>query len=210
MYSKTCLNRSCSKAETVLRRTGTFDPICSLYAFLSRISKAKNCKEDTASYGEHFQSSVKKRTTCLTRAQQFQEFPRNTELNWTFLSIFSKRNIFLHFKAAFFYFNLKFWRSATLLTRTRHLLFQVALCNQPTIVFAPLKAILTFKPYCTSLWTTGFSTVTYIKLWWSVKDVQKNALKMQTHSTVDILTGMFLLPKSSSLMSLVSFPGNPL
>ena len=28
------------------------------------------------------------------------------------------------------------------------------------------------------LWTIGFSTVTYIKLWWSVKDLQKNALKI--------------------------------
>ena len=107
MYSETCLNRSCSKAETLLRRTDTFDLIYSLYAFLPRISKAENCKEDTASYGEHFQSSVKKRTPCLTRAQQFQEFPRNTELNWTFLSIFSKRNIFLHFKAAFFLFQFE-------------------------------------------------------------------------------------------------------
>ena len=51
VYSETCLNRSCSKAETLLRRTDTFDPASFLYAFLSRISKAKNCKEDTASDG---------------------------------------------------------------------------------------------------------------------------------------------------------------
>ena len=43
-----------------------------------------------------------KKTPCLTRTQKFQEFPRNRELNCTFLSIFSKRNIFLHFKATFF------------------------------------------------------------------------------------------------------------
>ena len=40
MYSETCLNLSCSKAETLLWRTDTFDPVCFLYAFLSRISKA--------------------------------------------------------------------------------------------------------------------------------------------------------------------------
>ena len=174
MYSATCLNRSCSKAETLLRRTDTFDPVSFLYTFLSRISKAKNCKEDTALDGKLFQSSDKK-TPCLTRAQKFQELPRNRELNRTFLSIFSKRNTLQNI---FFYFNLQFWRSATLLTGTRYLLFQVALSNQPTIVCVPLKAISTFTPYCTPLRTIGFSSVIYIKLWWSVKDLQKNALKI--------------------------------
>ena len=103
MCSETYLNRSCSKAETLLRRADTFDLVCFLYVFLSRISKAKNCKEDTASDGEHFQSSDKK-APCLTRTQKFQEFPRNRELNWTFLSIFSKRNIFYTSKQHFFWF----------------------------------------------------------------------------------------------------------
>ena len=51
VYRETCLNRSCSRAENLLRRTDTFDPICFLYTFLLRISKAKNCKEDTAGDG---------------------------------------------------------------------------------------------------------------------------------------------------------------
>ena len=69
---------------------------------------------------------------------------------------FSQRETFLTLqKNTFFNCNLQFWRSATLLTRTRF-----ALCNQPTIVFATLKAVSTFKPHCTPLWTTGFSTVT--------------------------------------------------
>ena len=66
------------------------------------------------------------------------------------LNCLSKRNMFFKFKTTFFLnFNLQFWRIATLLTRTLYLLFQVALCNQRTIVFAPLKAISTFKRYCT-------------------------------------------------------------
>ena len=48
-----------------------------------------------------------KKTPWLKRTQNFQEFPRNRELNWTFLSIFSKRNIFLHFKATFFLFQFE-------------------------------------------------------------------------------------------------------
>ena len=60
MYNKTCLNRSCSKAETLLKRTDTFDPVYFLYAFLSRFSKVKNCKEDTASDGNIFSPQIKK------------------------------------------------------------------------------------------------------------------------------------------------------
>ena len=68
---------------------------------------------------------------------------------------------------------------------------EIALCNQPTVVLRHWKQYRTetFKPYFTPLWTIGFSTVTYIQLWWSVKDLQKNALKIQgRRSTVDILT----------------------
>ena len=101
-------------------------------------------------------------------------------IKFDILNCLSKRNIFLHFKITFFFlnFNLQLWRSATLFTQTLCLLFQVALSNQRTIVFAPLKAISTLKPYCTPLWTIGFSNVTYIKLWWSAKDLQKNTLKI--------------------------------
>ena len=61
----------------------------------------------------------------------------------------------------------------------------------------------TFKPYFTSLWTIGFSTVTYIELWWSVIHLQKNALKIYgTHSTVDILTS----DKNSVFSSNFIFP----
>ena len=51
VYRETCLNWSCSIAETLLRRKDMFDPVCFLHALLSRNSKAKNFKEDTASDG---------------------------------------------------------------------------------------------------------------------------------------------------------------
>ena len=44
MYCDTCINRSCSKAETLFRRTDTLDLICFLYASLSHISKAETVK----------------------------------------------------------------------------------------------------------------------------------------------------------------------
>ena len=177
MYSQTCLNWSCSKAETLLRRTDTLDPVGFLYAFLSCISKAKNCKGDIASDRYYFQSSA----PCLTRTQiKILGISEKQGIKLDiFVNFLKKKHFFYTLKQQFFFdFNLQFWRSATLLTRTRNLFFQVALCKQPAIVFAPLKAISTFKTHCTPLWTIGFSTVTYIKLWWSIKDLQKNALEI--------------------------------
>ena len=95
-----------------------------------------------------------------------------------FVNFLRKNHFFTLQNNNVFDFSLQFWRSATLLTRTRYPLFQVAVRKQPTIDFLPLRAISTFKSYLTPPWTIGFSTVTYIKLWWSVKDLQKNALKI--------------------------------
>ena len=149
--SETCLNRSYSKAKTLLRRTDTFDPVCFLYAFLSRIFKVKNCKEDTSSEGWHFQSSDKK-AHYLPYADTNKSF-RNfwgTENSVGHFWQFSQKETFFYTlkqQKCFFGFNLQFWRSATLLTWTLYLLF--LLCSQLAIVFAPMKAISTFKPYYT-------------------------------------------------------------
>ena len=134
--------------RTLLHKDNIFSPQIKKHPALRRHKNFRNSGE-TENYIGHFCQFSQKETSFYTSKQHF-----------------------------FLDFNLQFWRNATLLTRTRYLLFQVALCNQLTIVFATLKAISTFKPYCTPLWTIGFSTVTYIKLWWSVKDLQKNALKI--------------------------------
>ena len=66
--NETCINRSFSKVETLLRRTGTFDPVCFLYASLSRISKVETIKKTLLQTDNFLQSSYKK-VTCLTRTQ---------------------------------------------------------------------------------------------------------------------------------------------
>ena len=66
--SETCINRSCSKAETLLRRTGTFDPVCFLYASLSHISKAETVQRILLQTDNFFHSSGKK-DTCYTWTQ---------------------------------------------------------------------------------------------------------------------------------------------
>ena len=69
----------------------------SFHAFLKQ-----KCVKRTLLQTDNIFSSQIKKAPCLTRIQNFREFPRNRELYWTFLSIFSKRNIFLHFKTTFF------------------------------------------------------------------------------------------------------------
>ena len=130
-----------------------------------------------------FQFSDKK-ATCLKWTEiKVSQIPRNRELNWIFLSVSSKRTIFLKTlrQQSFFFISFCSFKGVQyLFGRTLHLFFQVTLCNQPIVVLRHLKryGTGTVKPYSTSPWTIGFSTVTYIKRWWSVKDLQKNALKI--------------------------------
>ena len=132
MYSDTCINRSCSKAETLLRRAGVWSR---LFSSLSCISKAEIVKRTLLQTGNFFRSSDKK-ATCLMRTQRKNlGIPGNRDLNWTFLSVFSKRNIFLHLRTTIILFDFifQFGRSTILLSQTVYLIFRVALCNQSTV-----------------------------------------------------------------------------
>ena len=108
MYSDTCINRSCSTTETLFRRTDMFDLVRFLYASLYTSLKWKP-------YGGHylrqttFFHSSDKKTTCLTRTQRkIWGTPRNSELNWTFLSTFSKKKTFFTLFKRFLKFSIHF------------------------------------------------------------------------------------------------------
>ena len=66
------LHKSIEKAETLLRRTDTFDPVCFLYASLSCISKSKTVKKDTASDRQLF--SVLRQESHLPYADTNKNF----------------------------------------------------------------------------------------------------------------------------------------
>ena len=157
-----------------MRKPDTFDPVCFLYVFLSRISKAEIVKRTLLQKESFFQSSDKK-ATCLTPTQikifgnQIGHFCQISQKE-TFFTLSNNNNFFLISFCCF-------WRSAILLSQTLYLFCQVALCNQPTVVLCHWKRYRTgtFKPYSTPLWTIGFCS---FKLWWSVKDLQKNAIKV--------------------------------
>ena len=164
MYNETCINRSCSKTESLLRRIDTFDPGWFLYTSLSRISNWKTEKRTLFQAGNFFQPSDKKDLPYAATNKNFRNFPRQ-EINWTFLSILSKRHIFLHFKITIFFcdFILQFWVSPILLSRTLCLFFHVAIYNRPTVALRHWQRYRTgtFKPYSTPLWTIGFRTIQY-------------------------------------------------
>ena len=179
MYSETCINRSCSKAEILLRRGDVFDPVCFLYASLLRISKAETVTGIPLQTDNFFQSSNKK-ATCLTRTRiNILGISEKQRIKLGIFVSFLKKKHFLHFKTTI-NFILQFYKSATLLSRTLYLFFCLALCKQPAVVLCHCKRYRTqtFKPYSNVLWTIGFSTLTNIKLWWSVKDLEKTALKI--------------------------------
>ena len=166
MYSETYKNQSCSKAEILLRRTATFNPVYFLYASLSRISKAKSGKR-TLLQTDSFSQSLDKKATCFTPKQMnILRISEKQRMKLDILVNFFKNIFFLQFKTTIMFFDsiLQFWRRAILLSRNVYLFFQVALCNQSAIVLCHWKRYRTgtLKPYYTSLWIIGFSTVKYL------------------------------------------------
>ena len=87
----------------MFKKTDTFYLVCFLYASLLHISEGETVKRTVLQTDNFFQSSDKK-PTCLTRTQRkILGIPRNRELNWTLLSIFSQRKIFYTLKQQWFF-----------------------------------------------------------------------------------------------------------
>ena len=166
MYSATSVNRSCSKAETLLRRTDTFDLVCFLYASLSHISKAETVKRTLLWTDNFFQSSDEK-ATCLNL--DAKNIFRNSEKQRIKLDIFVnflKNEHFLHFKTTdSFLLHFTVLREYDTFDSNSVSFLQFALCNQPIAVLRYWKwyRTRTFRPYSTLLWTIAFTTVTDIE-----------------------------------------------
>ena len=101
MYSETCINRSRSKAETLLRRTDTFDPVCFLYAFLPLISKAKTVKRTLLQTSNFFQSSNKKATCHMQTNKNFRNFRETKNQIGHFCQTSQKETFFYTLKQQF-------------------------------------------------------------------------------------------------------------
>ena len=100
------------------------------------------------------------------------------------MSIFSKRNVFLRFKTTtFFLISFCSFEGAQQERNSSNSVSCIPSCSlQLTSSFLrqwKRYRTRTLKPYFTPIWTIGFSTVTYIKLWSSVKDLQINTLRFR-------------------------------
>ena len=182
---ETFVNRSCCKTETLLRRTYTFDLVYFLYASLLCISKEKTVWGTLLQTNTFLQSSDKKSTSpTLTQIKILGIYEKQKIKLDIFVNfVEKKKNNFLDFKLTmiFFYFIFQVWRTAIfwvkffifyskLLSGTKQQLF----CpTESDTGQGPSKYILPL-----ALWAFAFSSMTCITLWWNVKALQKNALKM--------------------------------
>ena len=124
-----CINRSCSKAEILLRKRDTFGLVCFIYAFLSPISKAETLKRTLLQTDNFFQSSDKK-FTCLTP----------TRIKLDIFVKFLKEEHFLHFKTIIFFDFILFIKCDAF--ESNSVSFFLSCSLQPTkSCFVSLKAI---------------------------------------------------------------------
>ena len=133
--------RPCSDGQARLMLSVFY--MLSFHAFIKR----KTVKRTLIQTDNIFIPQIKKHPALRGHKWKFRNFDKH-RIKLDISDNFIKKKHFLHFKQhkIFLDFSLQFWKSATLLTRTLHLLFHIALCNQLTIVFAPLKAISIFEP----------------------------------------------------------------
>ena len=105
LYNGTSLNRSCSKEETLLNRTDTFDPISLLYAFLSRISKAKHCIKRTLLQTDNIFSPQIKKHSALRGHKTFRN-SRETENYIGHFCQFSQKETFFYTSKQHFFISI--------------------------------------------------------------------------------------------------------
>ena len=76
--------------------------------------------------------------------------------------------------------------------------------------FAPLKAISDrdLETIFTPLWAIAFRRVTCINLWWSVKDLRKNALKCRGHVPLQTYLHQIIILFWVSFLALIDNPNN--
>ena len=94
VHSEACINRSCSKAETLLRKTDTCDIVCFLYTFLLYLSKA--VEKDIASDEQLF--SVLRLKSHLSHADRNESFTDSEKQRFNlniFVNFLKKKHFFI-------------------------------------------------------------------------------------------------------------------
>ena len=150
---ETFVNRSCCKTETLLRRTYTFDLVYFLYASLLCISKEKTVWGTLLQTNTFLQTSDKKSTSPILTQIKILGIYEKQRIKLDIFVNFVKKKQFSRFQTNndFFLFHFSSLKDCNILSQILHLLFQVALWNQPTVVLPYWKWYWTgtFKPYFT-------------------------------------------------------------
>ena len=181
---ETFVNRSCCKTETLLRRTYTFDLVYFPYASLLCISKEKTVWGTLLQTNTFLQSSDKKSTSpTLTQIKILGIYEKQKIKLDIFVNFVEKKNNFLDFKLTmiFFYFIFQVWR--TVIFWVKFFIFYSKLHSETNQqLFCPTESDIGQGPsnhiLPLALWAFAFNSMTCITLWWNVKALQKNALKM--------------------------------
>ena len=140
------------------------------HAFLKR----KAVKRTLLQTDNIFSRQIKKHRTQIKTLGISNENRIKLGISVNFLK---KKHFFTLQNNDFFYFNLQFWRSATLDPNSVYFIPNCFL--QPTNnYFCATESDIDLQTILYPIWIIGFSTVTYIKLWRSVKALQENALKI--------------------------------
>ena len=101
VYSETCINWSCSKEETLLRRSDTFDSVCFLYASLSRISKAETLK-NTLLQTDNFSPRPQSHLLYADTKKVLETFKKKMIKLDIFVSFLKEKHFFYTMKQYFF------------------------------------------------------------------------------------------------------------
>ena len=133
---------SCSKSETLLRRTDTFDPVCFLYAFLLRISNVTTVKRTLLQTNNFFQSWDKKAISLTPTQTRILGISEKQRIKLEILVKFVKKKHFLHLKTIIIYFLISYFSlSAMRFSQTLYLFFLCCSLQPTNSCFISLKAI---------------------------------------------------------------------
>ena len=126
----------------MLRRTDTFDPVCFLYVFLSRISNMKTVKRTLLQTNNFFQSWDRKAISLAPTQTRILGISEKQRIKLEILVKFLKKKHFLHLKTIIIYFLISYFSlSAMLFSQTLYLFFLCCSLQPTNSCFVSLNAI---------------------------------------------------------------------
>ena len=154
MHSDTCINRSCSKAETLFTRTETFNLVCFLYASLSHLSKEETVKRTLFQTNNFFSVlEIKKQPALPGHNENFRNSEKQRIKFDIFVNFLTKKHFYTSKQQWFFLIHFKVLKESDTFESNSVSFFTGCPLQLTNNCFTSLKVIRTrtFKPYSTTL-----------------------------------------------------------